>query len=476
MVIALAFTLSQLVFVPPHMGLGWDETVYISQVSPHIPAAYFSAPRARGTSLLVAPVTAVTSSTTALRVYLAVLSGAGLFTALRVWRRLRPAGVLALAGLLFAGLWVTQLYGSQAMPNLWVALVGLAAVGGFLRAASDPGDRAALIILGAGLAVVALLRPPDAVWLAVPLAAAAVVMRGRVGGRVGGWPGLVLLAVIAAGLAVGGAEWIVESYLHYGGVLGRLHRSGQIEGGIGWHFALGDELRTLNGRRELCRPCHGPWRDRADSLWWFALPVVITAGFVAAARARRLATSLLPALCAIAIAVPYLFLIDYAAPRFLLPAYALLAIPAADCFTHLATGVRPALRPATTALVIALVATQLATQHLVLTRAVHIASAGNSDYERIAADLRDLGIRPPCLITGRLATPVGYHARCASAQPSGHNRNTTLAQILKTAEHEPVAVLVRPGHRPPHYARDWPSYGLPGLRVHTGYHVYVSPR
>src|SRR4051794_7305437 len=126
--VALAFTAVQVVFVSPRMGLGWDETVYVSQVSPHVPSAFFSAPRARGISLLVAPVTLITTSTVALRCYLAVLSGAGLFVALWAWRRLRPTGVLALAGVLFAGLWVTQFYGPQAMPNLWVALSGLAAV------------------------------------------------------------------------------------------------------------------------------------------------------------------------------------------------------------------------------------------------------------------------------------------------------------------------------------------------------------
>jgi hypothetical protein len=71
--VAAAFTLAQLLLVRPAMGLGWDETVYVSQVSSHAPAAFFSAPRARGISLLVAPVTAWSSSTPLLRVYLDVL-------------------------------------------------------------------------------------------------------------------------------------------------------------------------------------------------------------------------------------------------------------------------------------------------------------------------------------------------------------------------------------------------------------------
>ncbi|WP_229703683.1 hypothetical protein [Streptomyces albiflavescens] len=466
--VGIAFTLAQLLFVAPGLHLSWDESVYASQVAPHIPSAYFSAPRARGVPVLVAPLTLLTSSTLALRVYLAVLSGAGLFLALRTWRRLRPTPVLALAGLFFAGLWVTQLYGPQAMPNLWVALSGLAAVGCFLRATRDPADRRALVGLGLALAAAALFRPSDAVWLSLPLAAAGLVVRH--------WRRPALLAVLAAGLALGGAQWIVEAYLSYGGVAARLHRASAIEGGIGWHIAIGDQVRTLAGGPELCRPCTVPWRHRTSAIWWFMTPVLALGGILAAARAQRLAVTLLPALCGVSVAVPYLLLIDYAAPRFLLPGYALLSLPVADALATMSRSVRPRLRPAATALVAALLAVQLASQHVVLTRAVRATADGTGDYARIAADLRTYGVRPPCLITGRLATPVGYQARCTSGQITGHNQNTTVAKILATARHEPVAVLVRPHHKPPAYARQWTSHRLPGLLVHHGYRVFLSHR
>lgn len=466
--VAGAFTVAQLAFVAPGFHLGWDETVYVSQVSPHIPSAFFSAPRARGISVLAAPLALMTMSTLALRAYLAVLSGGALFLALWAWRRLRPVPTLAVAGVLFAGLWVTQLYGPQAMPNLWVALGGLAAVGCFLRSVRDRDDRGALVGLGCALAAVALFRPTDAVWLTLPMAAAALL--------VARWRRPALLAVIVLGLALGGAPWIIEAYLSYGGVAARLHRSSAVEGGIAWHIAVGDILRTMDGGTLLCRPCTRPWRHPAASLWWFALPLAVAGGVLSAARAHRLATTLLPALCALSVAVPYLLLIDYAAPRFLLPAYALAALPVADGALSLTSSVRTGLRPATTALVFALVATQTVSQHLILTHAVRVASASTGDYARIAADLRTLGVRPPCLITGRLATPVGYEARCASDQTVGHNRNTTPAAVLDIAATEPVAVLVRPHHRPPAYARTWTPHPLPGLRRHHGYLVYLSPR
>lgn len=183
--VAVAFTLAQLVLVRPGLGLGWDETVYVSQISAHAPAAFFSAPRARGISLLVAPITSWSSSTTLLRVYLAALSGLALFLALRTWRGQFPVRVLALAGALFASLWVTLLYGPQAMPNYWVAVGGLAAAGCCLRARADRSDRAALWGLAASASLMAWMRPTDAVWATLPLLVL-VVVEAATGGC--SWP------------------------------------------------------------------------------------------------------------------------------------------------------------------------------------------------------------------------------------------------------------------------------------------------
>jgi len=129
----LAFSAAQLLFVSSRMGLSWDESVYVSQVSGHAPAAWFDPARARGVPLLVAPVALLTSSVAALRVYLAIASGLGLTLALWAWRTLRPAWVLGLAGVTFGGLWVAQYYGPQAMPDMGSALGCLAAVGCFAR-------------------------------------------------------------------------------------------------------------------------------------------------------------------------------------------------------------------------------------------------------------------------------------------------------------------------------------------------------
>src|SRR5262249_1298407 len=89
--VGAALTAADLLFVSPRMGLGWDESVYVSQVSGHAPAAWFDPARARGVPLLVAPVAALASSVVALRVFLSLACGLGLTLALWTWRRMRPA-------------------------------------------------------------------------------------------------------------------------------------------------------------------------------------------------------------------------------------------------------------------------------------------------------------------------------------------------------------------------------------------------
>ncbi|MFD8374800.1 DUF2142 domain-containing protein [Streptomyces sp. NPDC059688] len=463
--VAVAFTLAQLLLVRPGMGLGWDETVYVSQVSAHAPAAFFSAPRARGVSLLVAPVTAWSSSTALLRVYLAVLSGLGLFLALRTWLGLFPVRVLAVAGALFATLWVTLFYGPQAMPNYWVAVGALAAVACFLRARADRTDRPALWGLAACAALMALMRPVDAVWAVLPLLALGLPRHRR-----------RTLWVLLAGLAAGAAEWVAEAYARYGGLGRRLSDGSAIQGGLGWHFAVVDQLRSMGGRA-LCRPCTGELPNPVVAVWWFTLPVLAVLALAVAVRARRTAATAVPLACAATAAFPYLFLIGYAAPRFLLPAYALLAVPVADLVCRPVSGPRRTWRPLAVTLLCLGLAAHLAVQLAVLRDTVDRTTASHRVWSRTASALHDLGVRPPCLLTGHEAIPVAFYAGCSSAATKGHNANATTAGIVRTTGRVPVAVLVARGTRVPRYARDWPSapggevrlyYAVPGSRAAAG--------
>lgn len=471
LLVAIAYTCAQLVFVATkQLGLSWDEVVYVSQVSLHAPASAFSAPRARGISLLTAPVALLTSSVLSLRVYLSVLSGAGLFLALLAWRRLRPAWNLALAGLFYGGLWITQYFGPQAMPDQWVAFSALAAVGLFLTAAgparqAESGSaivaRPTWPVLG-GLAVsnavAALVRPGDALYLSAALLIATAVVRR--------WRRWKLALATAAGFAAGAAEWVVEAYLRFGGPLARLQGASGEQGGFGLHLGIVDELRALNGPI-LCRPCTSALTEPAASIWWFALPALAVLGILAARHRGQAYSAVLATVCGLAVGFQYLVLLGYAAPRFLLPVYALLAIPVADALGWLAVGLRRSLRPVTITLLAALLLAQLTVQHAVLEREVARYTSFFHGYGQVAAALHALGVKPPCLINGYESIPIAFYSGCGSAASAQATAGS--GRSLR------VAVIELPHMLPPAYVTGWHRIRLAGLRPSLRFNVYLPP-
>jgi hypothetical protein len=447
LLVGVVFVAAELASVSPRMGLSWDEVVYVSQVSGRVPAAWFDPARARGVPLIVTPVVWLTGSIVALRIYLSVLSGLGLVLALLVWRPAagkqgREAWVLAVAGVAFGGLWVAQYYGPQAMPDMWSALGSLAAVGFFLRW-TESRHWAALAGLGACVTLVVLVRPGDGVYLCAPLVVSALVIRR--------WRSWRPVAAIVLGAVAGGAEWVIEAIVRFGGIGARLHAAGAEQGGFGLHFALLDELKALNGPT-LCRPCTIGYRQPELDLWWLLLPVVVVLGVIGARRAGRLGSSLLPAVCGLCLAAQYLFMINYSAPRFLLPAYALAAIPVADAVAWAVSAASAsadtALRPAVIAALSAFMFLQLAAQHVVLDHEAGGTVTFHDDYTVIATRLHQLGVRPPCLVSGVQYIPIAYYTGCAS-----------------TGSHGAPVLLIGVGKHPPAYARHWRGFRINGTTV-----------
>ena len=404
--------------------------------------------------------TLITSSVLALRSYLALLSGLGLFLALLAWRGLRPAWQLALAGAFFGSLWTAQYYGPQVMPDQWVAVSALAAVGLFMQAVSADGPveairprRGALLGVAACLALAALVRPGDALYLSAVLVLAVLVVRR--------WRKIRLLLAVAGGFAAGAAEWVAEAFARFGNPLARLHAAGAEQGGFGLHLGIWAELRAVNGPT-LCRPCTIGLRYPAISVWWLALPLLVGLGLLAARQAGRLESALLAAACAAGLAAQYLFLLNYAAPRFLLPAYALAAIVVADAAGWLVTGLRGRARAVAVGLAAACLLGQVTVQHTVLEHQVAEKTNFFGDYGRIVTDLRALGIGPPCVIKGEQDIPLAYAAGCASAG------SLAPAGSLAAARHagsDHVVVLVGPGQQVPGYLAGWTRHQLPGVRT-----------
>lgn len=273
-----------------------------------------------------------------------------------------------------------------------------------------------------------------------------------------------MAAALAVGLLAGAAPWVVEAFAHYGGPLTRLHRASEIQGGLGWNLAVDDQAKALEGRT-LCRPCTIPWKRPGTTVWWALLPFLAAGGVVVARRPGRSAVILLATGTAVSLAVPYLFLIEYAAPRFLLPAYALLSLPVAECLVRLYDRARrPAGRLTGQWRVVALaavLAAHLAVQLQVTSRVSASSHSTSADFTAVAAALHRNGIRPPCVISGAQAVPIAYYAGCASRQTGGHDASVTPAGLRDAARRVQAAVLVA-AWRPPAGVRALGAARLPG--------------
>jgi hypothetical protein len=321
-VLGSVYLASQLVLFSLRWPPSWDEVIYLSQVTPGIRAMMFVASRARGITLLVAPVTIAGGSLTVVRLVLAIMSSAALVVALLMW--IPSIGIAApIAGSFFACSWLALLYGSEVMPNLWSAILGLTVTGIFVRWLTEP-DRAqptlAVALVGS-MALMALVRPPDALVLTLSLAAYVLIFQRRAARR---------LTVLAAGLLLGWIPWLIEMSVRFGGPIEAFQqavRVGHIERtGLGptalQHLALtnGPTLGVASSSSPV--PIGGV-------VWWGGM---LGLGLVAGVRTSGTRCAA-PVRCALfgglALAAEYLLLVSALAPRFLLPAYALLAVPAA---------------------------------------------------------------------------------------------------------------------------------------------------
>src|SRR6266498_5086300 len=106
--VSVLFGLSELIPALLRLPLGADEISYIARSSIQHSGVYLPPVHGHGAGLLGAPVTLLTASLTALRVWMAALSGLALFGSLLCWRGLRTAWVLAIAGLIFGSLAITD--------------------------------------------------------------------------------------------------------------------------------------------------------------------------------------------------------------------------------------------------------------------------------------------------------------------------------------------------------------------------------
>ncbi|MFH9075623.1 hypothetical protein [Streptomyces alboflavus] len=456
------FALASLALVPLDLRLGWDELVYASRFGPYAPdqapGVPFSAPRTRGVPVLLAPVASWSDSVVLLRMWLTALATAALYLGFRPWLRSMPRlpYVAGIAAALYGTLWTAVFYADAAMPNHYTAMGTAAAVGLFLR--RRPGPRACAGI-AAGVLVATLMRPNDGVSVAVPLLAAAVLVPL--------WRSRARALAVLGGLGAGLLPWAIEAYVRFGGVRERLSDASEVQGGLRFTDSLLHQFTAIDGPL-LCRPCEGDGVRVPALTWWVLLAVLVPLGLWSARRFRQTATAaqlaLVVGLCA---ALPYVLVVPYTAPRFLLPTHALLAVPAALGVLAAVRWARAARRPALAGGVLAgLLAGHLAMQGSLVSANARIQSEAREDWARVAAVVHERGVRPPCLLGGNTSViPLAYVAGCEPA-PRAHER--------KPGDRRRPDVLVLRQHAAPPWARDWQRVAVPDTYA-RGWRVLVPP-
>ena len=299
--VSVLFLAAELTPALLRMPLGADEITYIARTSIRVSGVSLPPVHGQGVGLLAAPVTLLTNSAIALRIWMSVLSAIGLFLAMLCWRGLRPMWILALAELILASLAITQNSGVQVYPDWWGALGVLALTGLFLHAVNGSmSDRAVLPLIGVASLLITLLRPQNVVFLMGPAILAALVVRR--------WRKPKVLAAMGIGIALGFLEWLAGAYLWFGGLFERIQLAGQEPPSLRVYFALGTQLRSLNGPWYCTPPDCVGWTVPYETPWWLAFFAIAALGLWLGWRRTTKASSVLAAVTAAWVFVLYAFL------------------------------------------------------------------------------------------------------------------------------------------------------------------------
>jgi hypothetical protein len=318
----------------------------------------------------------------------------------------------------------------------------------------------------AAAAFTALIRPADAIAIFVPvlvIALAAGLWRYALS------PAAGLAGAVAAGLAVGVGEWVVESDMYFGGLFSRLNAMSQASGGR--KLDLLNNLRIMSGGVVSSMPGFPSirgWSYPSLVAWWAAFAVLAVVGVYGARRAHGWLLAATPVICALCVYVLYSLPVRDNS-RYLQPMWALLAVSAAGGIYWLVTAPRGRLRLVAIVAASLFVAVELGTQHVVQAsaNAQRVAQA-RSQTDAVQA-IRQLGVRPPCVITSSpvavpYTLPAAYYLDCSYAF---HLKSLTQADGRR------VVVLIQRSQRPQPFAQRWPVHRLP--RTAGNVVVYVQP-
>jgi hypothetical protein len=453
-----------------HRNLAYDEAIYLSQVYPG-PALPFTAPRARGLPLLLTPLGWFDASVPTVRGYLLAVETALMYLGFNAWIPVLRGRAVAAAAVFGVG-WLPLFYATEAFPNLPVALGALAAGGYLARYLSGVGGRSSLAASALAVALVALIRPSEAVFVTFGLGLAALTRPGRELAR--RW-GLLALA-----LAAGWVPWLIEGQVRFDGPL---HRLAAATANVGGGFHPANVRRHLDFTDGPVSGASGDNLPRLGLLWWLlivlAVLVLIARALLTRARSGRVSprvrAGLVAAAVAGAVAGQYLLFTGVLEARFLLPAYAAAAVALAaalpGCPRIRRTVPGAAGRALAALLVVGLgvLFVGFAGWQFGVTERVEQDQLAARELARTLAD----GIRPrmtrPCVLAGEVAFPViAFETGCHGAPFRPESPDITVAGLPDRTRIPPVYVLTttnpsRTGVHPvPASVQDLGPLGAPG--------------
>lgn len=468
--VAVGYLAVQLVAFDPSRFYGYDEMLYLSQVTPGAEPADLLPHRSLGICALLAPVARFEPDVATVRRYLATLSALLLLAVYALW--LPALGRVApLAAALHASTWLTLFYGSEAMPNHFFALLAVGAASGFTGAG---GSRWRLVAAALCAVLASWIRTPDAAWLGLGLTVFVLASRRR-------RELLPALGAVGAGLAVGTIPWLVDAWQQFGGPLDRLRRAAAFSQ-TGPGFNLLSHLGSTDG------PLMGGDRHvpLAGLLWWMGLGMLAARGL--GTRDADRATALRAAVTAgLTTTLPYLLLTrgvqigtqaPVISPRFLMPAYALLGLAAAVGAARLwrRIGEHPRGGAAAGRTVLVAVALIWIGWHAATAIRIDGAETASRDRHRaVATLLRRLADGRPCLLLSQFPQPqVRFASGCAhrTVSPSRFWRPGGMDDVVEAERRVFVLVTGAPSPEQAVGLVGWRDFEVPG---HPGVWVYLSP-
>lgn len=432
--VGVGYLVAQLLVFSIDRAPGWDEAIYLSQVAPGAEPLQFVPSRARGITFLAAPALQLGGSVALVRLFLAVAAAAALIASFRMWAPILGFGAPA-AALLFAGAWPTLFYGSEVMPNLWTAFPAAAAVAVLVRRLVSGTARNDELIVGGLVALMALVRPFDAAVLtAVLLILPLVFGRGS----------LVWSTHLILGLAAGWAPWLVEMSGRFGGPFPALVAAARVGHTGRWSVAENAEQYLALSDGPTVGPAADPTIPRSGLFWLIGMGTLVIIGIVTARRRSARPIVLVPIVAGLALAAEYVVFTSAQAPRFLLPALALLTVPAGLGLARLLRGLQRPIsfdepRIATGFASVVLTLAWTISQLTVAAEVERNVAPHRESAERAGLEVRRLAAGEPCQVDSSVSFPMVGLASGCGARP--------LAQVIGTWERR-ASNLAREGIRP----------------------------